>query len=1148
MVKTTGLRPAILTEWGLHADWVVKPLLDAGYTVTGCEIDRIPALLATGQYNVLILGRYALWRKTKSEELAAIRTLGAAIEEFTAKGGGVFFAAPGISVIPVDALFTPLGLRLPHLGIEQSENTVTCADQRYGYSTELSGPLAAGVAGIWYPVDLGPATAIWPLQVVDGAPWQVIARTAHGSHTTGLTSEDYGLPPEGEDAKLYVDTVPILAARDVARGRVAVCGIPAGFFLFSPHNFPTARRMLSDGFADQPSGLRQLVFNILAWLAAPSLAAGTLGGGETHPRVLLPQVPHFPDDPPVIWPVTAFPQDGQPRRGLIGARTRYSTGYSTVAEYVQKAQNAGLDFIVFLEEFPALDTEKFQALKAECRAHTTEAFFAVPGYTIADCVGTHCFVYGFEAALPLPDILAADGKTLATHPENNGRSAARVESLHCNLIFGELKMRCRKGVYRHTATPKLFIEHRFNDSIAVVTWEDGQLIDDVRDRYRLLMDKGLRLNPTVLTLLQRADDIDRALAGGWHNTFIEPYATIQDTVLRKHMAPELEWWGTIKAEITRSPRYRFDCWQYGNPFQVATGGPEILAWAVSVSQRDTVWRSTDAEIPPTADWFRVDVASFRLRMKVVSDVGLDEVCLYDGTRLLRRWHGEGALTFERELPLTHHQQMHLLLEARDMRGGVAQTADFLTYRRDWCEFYCADRNNPLTIGFEKDARGLAYGWSGAEHLTYNNGHWGGGSPSTGRWWYGGDKLYPVPNDPVHDLITPLDGGVSESAAGLHLQVRMPELDPPELGLMVDPVQEMISTDVAISGYTVENGYDLSQPYFHGTDNTGFGLFGGYPTRYVRLRRRKIVFRPKPHALTTLILQADLCWRRDPVLTAPLPIGWLDAHPAHVLHRANGERLELPGQADDNLSVCWQRGDALVSWTDGARPAIFLNDGAELLLVREPGGYLGLRLPVEELPVADRATRIRVIGIGGTIAHRDPDIVDHVSTAMGLRGEPAYRIAMEQGSVQATCLFLELDGRDGGTAFTIPRADLPMALPLIVDNLNENWSAILFDRTACRWRPLGLLEGRAYATLDTAAGDQCVFLGHPFVADHPAVVLHLTQHSEYELQLEAHNPTDTPLATTIRRSPFFTLVEWPQQSVQLLPGESRLFALSSPEGG
>lgn len=1134
-------RPAILTEIGLHTDLSVRPFIDAGFTVTGCPFDEIPTRLATGQYNVLLVGMCYIPRKTKGEERACLAEFHTAVQRFVAQGGGVFFFLPVVEVIPVETILAPFGAEFLRLYLDQPDHTHNIGHMQYAYSTEICGPVADGVSGVWFPNNMEPAVATRPVQVTDD--WQIVLRAGPGSHSRLPITEGYGLPDQTVDPNIYPDRVPLMALREGLPGRLAVCGIPGNYHLFSPHTYDIAHNLLYQGFDGVPSDLRQLAVNTLRWLAEPSMATGALGGAETDPQMLIPQVPRFQDDPPVIWAERTFPPDSALKQGLIGARTACGSGSGTVADYVAKAKAAGHDFIVFLEEFAALTPESWETLRADCAAHTTDDFFAVPGYTIEDCVGSRCFVYGFEAALPLADLLSDDGAILQTRKEPITRPVERVEHLHCNLIFGELKMRSRKGYYLHHTSPKGILQNRFNDSFAVITWEDGAVIDDARDALHMLNDKGLRLNPTVLTFMNSPADFDRALASGWRMTIIEPYETMQDIVLRKHMAPELEWWGTINEEITRSTRYRFDSWQYGNPFQVATSGPAVRAFAVSVSQRDPDWRGTDAEIPPVADWFRPDVTQLRLRLNVTSDVGLSEVLLFDGERVIRRWQCLGEPAFERELDLQHHQQMHLMLEARDVRGGVAYTSDFLTIRLDWCEYYCADRNNPLVIGYEKDEQGLAYGWSGTVYLTYNNGDWGGNSPWVGRWWVFGDHINPAPMDPVRDQTAPTDGGVGFSGVGLKLKIGMPPLDPPELGLMVDPLQEMISTDAAITGFTVEEGYDLTDPYFVVQNNTGFGLYGAYPTRYVSLKRRAIVFRPTPHALTAMVFQHDLRWKRDPHLAAPLQVGWLDAGPQYVVYKADGTRIDLQGEwASDYIE--WRHDETLAGWVNGAQPSFFINDGAHLLIGRNPGssGGLYVYLPVAELPTPNAAATLRVIAMGGTRSHTDEGILNETRAALGFNGSTGYTVAMEAGAVLGTRFTLALDGRDTGAAFTIPQVALPAGLPVTVAHLNPNWSAVLHDRTARRWRPLGMLDGTAYATLDTAAQDWHVYLGHPVIADNPHVVISLAQIADDRWALEVHNPTGVRIDTPVAPSPFFDLLDWDGARVTLDAGTSTVFEL------
>ncbi|MHB9133035.1 MAG: hypothetical protein ACYDBB_18360 [Armatimonadota bacterium] len=1129
-------RPSILTEHGLHADWVVLPLIAAGFEVDTCPFEELASRLDSGRYNAVVIGRFYAFRQTKQGELAMFERLTAALKAFIGRGGGVYLALPCAEQLNYHLVFEAFGARLLKINVQQNADCYEDRDRRYAYTTDVSPEFAESVTGVWLPIKAGLATTTFPVQADEADGWRIILRAGLDSHTERIPMVGYGLP--GEEMEGFSASVPVMAAKDFDSGRLVASGITGGFNIYSPHNYPPGKQMLADGFCGKSSDFLTLFLNLMHWLAEPSFKAGTLGGAVTSPEAITPQVPRFPADPPVQWAVRTFPPDPQPLQGLIGARTAYSNGSGTVVEYVAKAKAAGHDFIVFLEDFAALDTEKYTALQADCEAHTTDTFLAVPGYTLRDVVGSHHFQYGYTIELPREDLLSADGTYLENKSSNNPRNS-RVEHVHFSLIFGEMHLRGRRGAYRHAESAKSILQNRANDSIALVTWEDGQVIEDIRDDYRFLTDKGLRLSPVALTFMNSPEDFDRVVAAGWRNMIIEPYAGMPD-VLRKYMAPELEWWGTIDEEIAAGPRYRFDCWQYGNPFQSISSGPVVHAWTMSVSGRDPGWGAPDHEIPPTGDWYRVDVAQYRLRLRVTSEVGLAEVIVSDGVRPIRRWQLCGEQEFATELDLTHHQQTHLLLEARDVNGGVAMTADYACMRLDWCEYYCADRNNPLNIGYEKDKDGLAYGWAGTDYLTYNNHLWGGSSPVIGKWWFTEDPIYPVPMDPLRDITAPTDGGVGAGGAGLCINIKPPALDPPELGLMVDSGPQMISTDVAICDFLCDFGYDPAAPYFQGGEE-GFGLYGMYPSRYFRVHRRAWTYRPRPHALTTAVYQYDLSLKRPLRLNEPLLLGGFD--PAEqYLHRSDGIRVTL---TNGPIELAWLPGDAIVSWSNGARPAIFINDGVPLLLKCATGSSdLKVFLPVEEMPGPGAVTTIRIIGAGGTYDHRDPNLVDQLRAVMGFAGDPAYTVSMDAGEITGRRLFLEMDGTAAGAAFTIPQTDLPMAIPTQVHHLNDNWPAVLYDRTTRRWRPLGMLEGTAYATLDTTREVSC-FIGHPVTASHPGIVLSLAQIADDRWALEVHNPLGVAVETTIQPSPHFPLLAWEDEHLTMKPGSSCRFELSIP---
>ena len=86
-------------------------------------------------------------------------------------------------------------------------------------------------------------------------------------------------------------------------------------------------------------------------------------------------------------------------------------------------------------------------------------------------------------------------------------------------------------------------------------------------------------------------------------------------------------------------------------------------------------------------------------------------------------------------------------------------------------------------------------------------------------------------------------------------------------------------------------------------------------------------------------------------------------------------------------------------------------------------------------------------------------------------------------------------------------------------LNDHWSAYLYDRTEHAARPVGVLEGRAWAVVPMH-GDSDLFLGQPLTADNPEVWMQVTQVGEKAWKAELHNPTDQPLTVTVTANPHF----------------------------
>ena len=151
--------------------------------------------------------------------------------------------------------------------------------------------------------------------------------------------------------------------------------------------------------------MAKLFENTLRWLSEPSLKSGSLGGYVQDPQKLVcPNLRKKPDEYFSQFDSYQNPTPpGNVYRGLIGARTRYSTGQGTVEEYAKAAKDAGLDFVVFLEEFGkkgGLTEAKYRQLEADCKRLSNDKLFLLPGFSFRNNIGNHQFAYGYDILWP----------------------------------------------------------------------------------------------------------------------------------------------------------------------------------------------------------------------------------------------------------------------------------------------------------------------------------------------------------------------------------------------------------------------------------------------------------------------------------------------------------------------------------------------------------------------------------------------------------------------------------------------------------------------------------------------------------------------------------------------------------------------------
>ena len=319
------------------------------------------------------------WRDTGEIKPETV-TLFAELRKLLSAGGGLMlFAAPHeFSMKSFWALSEPYGLR-PLTGCLQDDDPVlaTYGCLSYAYTTEIARhPLIQQVRGFWYPVGgkTGGHTTFDTLRNANTAPfdvdenWTVLASARATTHFLPFGKAQKADTPwlqQSQFKKMTREAPPLVAMRDGAEGngRIAICGVNMALTNFCAGNSAYDGVCTGKGLEGRPSDLGTLLLNVVDWLGAKSMATGR----KTIPASLadtfaLPPF-KFSDFLPVKSGARPLRPNPDQFQGLVGVRSRYSGGQSTVAEYAAAARELGLDYLVFLEDFSKLPPERFEAFK-----------------------------------------------------------------------------------------------------------------------------------------------------------------------------------------------------------------------------------------------------------------------------------------------------------------------------------------------------------------------------------------------------------------------------------------------------------------------------------------------------------------------------------------------------------------------------------------------------------------------------------------------------------------------------------------------------------------------------------------------------------------------------------------------------------------
>lgn len=1011
------------------------------------------------------------------------------LAEYVEAGGGllVYGGDSPIAAKPVNLLLANFGAELLNETVVDSVHTFsqqTGMQFRYQVTSEIAKhPATADVHTLFYPTRSIYGAAVNPLRL--DRQWDLLIRGSPEAKSHPLIAQEHITVADDARPGAFSAAPPIAAVRSVGQGRVAVFGWSPIQTFFDYGHYMVEDIYFTRGGDGVPSDGLRLLEQTLSYIADPSRrdAGAGFGGYINQPDRKRPQIPK-----PIVWKASTVGEEAPGARwfkGIIGARTALTGGSGTVAEYAAAARAAKLDFIAFMEDFSRLTEAKWEKFRTECRAASGPDLLVLPGQAVQRGEAGDRYFKISDYGWPQRDMLTADGTRIENYLYEHFQSGLNT--------LGPFDL-------RHEPSP-FWISRAYN-SMAVTTTRDGQTSWEL-DPFLYMTGLSDSPKPIAIDLINSPREVPDAAR----------------RILNLRLC-------TSQEELRHSLKNP----DAGRPAQISNG-PIITTW-----QGNNLARMT---------WGRMVAGSerFQLRLKAGSDVPLTEAIVYDGANVFRRYRFTNAKTCDLLIDGLHDRQHEFTVVVRDASGRVALRSGLNTTDLMYRRFMCSDRQNSLGNGYLIDGEGYevvtAAGFEQGKLMSRAGGF--PANPQTvGRvpWYWdgapGGYVQGGVENSMwLPPLVTPQP---KETAPALVSRMSFP------LGSR-DVICQEINTEAIMPDHPFHEG----------------GFWPIKPLPRYRAQTRCFEFRKTPDGPAAMLIEGTYTMLEDGKWE---PHEWYWSRFSQIFYSLGGST---------NASCSWgfvnPDGEALFG------PAPPRDRPANFVKLLQPGGYLayttlhesGAIFPLDEpLQFAQelhqdnwfrlwlgynrlgqtyrkgQAIPYRlVVFTGSRNAPPDNREIESFRQALGLSsGPPAYTVTPRIGNVRSTRYVLELDAADGGFDGTISKAPLPILLPIRVHGVNPNWTCAIVEHHDKWWLPVGVLDGTAYATLDTTSVHD-VWIGNVVTCEQPDLILTLLPDGASGLAIEIHNPTDREISATVRTAPQFTLAPFFSTRVTIPTGASEL---------
>jgi len=1049
-----------------------------------------------------------------SAQQAYGKMVGEALLRFVREGGGLFIQAQAVRYPNTDdekywnVVLAPFGVEILHEGCFDTARAFDGIDlynTRYWFTQRISPhPITQNVRRLVLPLH-GPGS--WPgIPALQYTPeWQVIV--SGEQEAKSYRSDQENVLRLEQDGR-YASAPPVVAVRTLGQGRVVS-------FPLSPihsgmnYNNPLWRNTVEtdgDRSAGLPSDTLRLLMNCYRWLGETAQANPALGTYEKQPYALV-QYPasvdwdRFRFDKPndtAHADGTMAVSDGI--RGLVGAQSAYGGGKGTVAEYVTAAKAAGLSFIVFTDPLEQLTPDTLAALKRDCATASKDGtFYACPGVEFTDGIGDRWAFWGEKVVFPA-DQCDSYGKKYPLWDAVSKRvlhyGAYIANCAYCPSMLLDYRQLAANGAHRENLW-------WFYHYAPFVYAKDRLVADNFAEYLRGLSD----LRWAAISSYTRISNLAEVTAA--KNVCVTGYTNLS---------------AAKTAMNTRCAAY----WDAAASREYITQGPTIATWDAINLQMEQNWKYTRG------------AQRVRLRFIVRSPAGIAEVRVHDGARgVVRRFAGHGAKEVMREFEMVQDQQHYLVLEVLDTAGKRAISWNQVIYCYKQGLFRCADNLNIL------GATSLLWHPDRNQTLTAAKA-WENGMDCTITGWDSGGYLCPMPEANLQDWIR-VDGKANyyplpwqDGIVGKILDVPLSSYNMQIASQHMTQLSERFDSPTRTTPSSASPPRDLGPLEFFERTSTIYAPM----TRtdwFTAWNYRRAYEGTKDYRGGLIWHEGEIRFTKAVTLRGELPIPLVRLKCPVDLDRGWGTTI-IANEGNGKTRVALLPRKELLTFTGTLHAGGYLTQMPSLV------GYLAFFAPAgQEFHYVvtgsgdPKQPNQLEIGLGsngqvvkagtvfsfhfaiGTFADTKGGnaLLDDTVAAMNLAGgKDGYPVTMQAGSYPDGTFFTTLRTEQHEVACTLGARDLIIDRPFRVEDLQDNGCTAIYSNLRSWFRFVPVVNGVAYFQEPTAK-TLTLWAGNIFVSDHPSVKLTLVTDGQATGKppfLEAHNPTDAPITTTITSPP------------------------------